>query len=91
MTRWYRSALLFALGVFAAASLAALFYEWRYVWPVQACDRRGAWWDEKDRQCLVPIPLWRITGRMPARVAPASAPAPAQRVAPGTQRTSPPS
>jgi hypothetical protein len=33
------------------------------VWPAQRCDREGLWWDQRDRQCLSPIPIERFTGR----------------------------
>ncbi len=49
---------------------AAVGYEWRYVWPVRDCENKGAWWDPKDRQCLTPMPIWRITNR-PATPPPA--------------------
>ncbi|MEO8812803.1 MAG: hypothetical protein ABI376_07830 [Caulobacteraceae bacterium] len=69
MNRWITSAKLIVLGAFFVASLATLGYEWRYVWPVRACEQKGAWWDERDRQCLTPMPIWRITHRLPATVA----------------------
>jgi hypothetical protein len=74
MSRWFTSAKLFVLCLFLASCLAALVYEWRYVWPVQACDQRGAWWDGRDRQCLTPMPIWRITGRLPTKVMAAGTP-----------------
>ena len=70
MTRWITNAKLIALGAFFAASLAAVGYEMVFVWPVQHCEARGAWWDGHDRQCLTPIAIWRITGR-PLDAAPA--------------------
>jgi hypothetical protein len=45
------------------AAIAGIGYEWRYVWPARACEDKGAWWDPKDRQCLSPMPIWRITNR----------------------------
>ncbi len=85
MERWITSAKLIVLAGFVVVSAGTAWYEWAYVWPVKRCDARGAWWDFRDRQCLTPMPIWRITGRglVPA------APAPDQRVAPGVQRTSP--
>ena len=47
---------------------AATAYEWWYVWPVQKCDRAGAWWDAQDRQCLTPdTDLARSPVACPAR------------------------
>ncbi len=85
MNQWITSAKLIVLAGFLAASVGTAWYEWAYVWPVKRCDARGAWWDVRDRQCLTPMPIWRITGRglVPA------ARAPDQRVAPGVQSTSP--
>ena len=42
---------------------AAVGYEWLYVWPIQKCERQGAWWDPRDHQCLTPMPIWNITHR----------------------------
>ena len=86
MTRWITSAKLLVLGLFLCASLATIAYEWVYVWPARKCEARGAWWDPDDRQCVVPMPIWRITGRRLVRGPPESG----QRVAPGIQSTSPP-
>ncbi len=87
MNRWIIGAKLVALTIFVLSSLALTLYDIYYVVPASRCERGGAWWDPKDRQCLTPLPIWRITGRG-LETGPA---APAQRVAPGTQRTSPPS
>ncbi|MGA0602680.1 hypothetical protein ACO2Q3_18375 [Caulobacter sp. KR2-114] len=57
-----RTTMLFG-GVFLIACLVALVYHVFFVWPQQECDQRGAWWDSKDRQCLTPLPIWRLTGR----------------------------
>jgi hypothetical protein len=85
MDRWITNAKLIVLAGFIVASAATAYYEWAYVWPVKHCDARGAWWDVRDRQCLTPMPIWRITGR---GLAPAAA-AVDQRVAPGAQSISP--
>ena len=96
MTRWITSAKLFVLGAFLVVSLATAAYEIYYVWPIKRCDARGAWWDSQDRQCLTPMPIWRITGRKLVSGPPETAPetalpagAAAQRVPAGTQSTSP--
>jgi len=57
-----RTTMLFG-GVFLIACLVALVYHVFFVWPQQACDQRGAWWDSHDRQCLTPLPIWTFTGR----------------------------
>ncbi len=65
------------MGVFLIACLVALIYHVFFVWPRQDCDQRGAWWDSKDRQCLTPLPIWRITGRTVVPAAQAHGPPPA--------------
>ncbi len=63
MTRWMNTAKLFVLGGFLIVAGITTGYEVLYVWPVKKCDERGAWWDARDRECLDPIPIWRMTGR----------------------------
>jgi hypothetical protein len=70
MERWITSAKLIVLAGFIVVSAGTAWYEWAYVWPVKRCDARGAWWDGRDRQCLTPLPIWRITGRGVAPTAP---------------------
>jgi len=65
MNSWIANLKYIVLGLFLVASLAATGYEWWYVWPVKRCDNAGAWWDPRDRECLTPIPIWRVTGRLP--------------------------
>ena len=36
------------------------------VWPRQRCEAMSDWWDSKDHQCGIPMPIWRFTGRPPA-------------------------
>ena len=88
MTRWITSAKLFAFGAFLFASLVTVAYEMYYVWPERRCDEQGAWWDPQDRQCLTPMPIWRITGRGLTSGPPAASADP-HRVAAGAQSTSP--
>jgi hypothetical protein len=76
MNRWITATRNALLTLFVIASLGAAAYEWWYVWPVRRCDQAGAWWDPRDHQCLDPIPIWRVTGRLPQPPA-AKAPAPA--------------
>ncbi len=72
MNRAITNAKLIVTGLAFLAALATIGYEWRYVWPVRACEEKGAWWDPKDRECLTPMPIWRITNRLPT-AAPAKA------------------
>ncbi len=65
MTRWLGSLRYILFGLFFAGSLAAIAYQWWFVWPAQKCDQAGAWWDPRDHQCLTPMPIWRITGHLP--------------------------
>ena len=75
MNAWIKNVYRLVLGLFVVAAFGAFFYEYRYVWPVERCERRAAWWDARDRQCLTPMPIWRITGRLPtpSRAGPAPA------------------
>jgi hypothetical protein len=58
------------LGLFVVACGAVWYYHATYVWPKQRCEAHGDWWDEKDRVCAVPMPIWTFTHRMPGEVAP---------------------
>ncbi|MDR3513984.1 MAG: hypothetical protein P4L73_20290 [Caulobacteraceae bacterium] len=62
------------LGLFVAACAAIFGYHYFYVWPKQRCEAHGDWWDDEDRVCAVPMPIWSFTHRMPGE---AKAPAPA--------------
>jgi hypothetical protein len=62
------------LGVFAIACAAVWYYHANYVWPKQRCESHGDWWDDEDRVCAVPMPIWTFTHRMPGEVAPAPHP-----------------
>ena len=68
------------VGVFFACCVGVFVYEARYVWPVQACERHGGWWSARYHQCATPIPLWRITGRIPQGWAPIAGRSDAVRV-----------
>jgi len=89
MHRWITGAKLIVLGLFILTTAGVAAYDVIYLWPIQECDRAGAWWDPKDHQCLTPIPIWRITNRGLASGPPGPSADPAQRVAPGDQSTSP--
>ena len=69
------------VGIFFACCIAVFVYQARYVWPVQACDQHGGWWSERYRTCATPMPIWRITGRMPQGSAPIAGRPDAMRVA----------
>ena len=69
MNAWISNTKYVVLGVFLLGSLSVAGYEWWYVWPASRCEKAGAWWDPKDRQCLTPMPIWRITGRPQADAA----------------------
>lgn len=69
-----RTTMLFA-GIFLVACLVTFVYDAFFVWPEQKCDERGAWWDGKDRQCLTPLPIWRLTGHELKPAANTNAPA----------------
>jgi len=58
---------LILIGLFVLAVAATSYYQFAYLLPMQKCERAGAWWDPRDRQCLTPIPIWRLTGRMPGQ------------------------
>ncbi|HEY1425612.1 MAG TPA: hypothetical protein VGF50_02965 [Caulobacteraceae bacterium] len=58
------------IGVFFACCIGVFVYEARYVWPIQACEERGGWWSARYHMCATPIPIWRITGRIPQGWAP---------------------
>ena len=57
-----RTTLVF-FGFFLVAAAGLALFDAVFVWPQQQCERDGAWWDHQDRQCLTPIPIWRLTGR----------------------------
>ena len=63
MQRWFTIAKVSALILFLAMSGAVVGYQMLVVWPPQRCERGGAWWDPRDRQCLTPIPIERFTQR----------------------------
>ncbi len=70
MDRWITNAKLVTLALFLTASIGTLGYHVLYVWPADRCETRGAWWDARDRQCLTPMPIWRITNRRLADLKP---------------------
>ena len=63
MTRVFENTRWMLIALFFVASSATWAYQYFYIWPMQKCERAGAWWDWRDRQCLIPIPIWRLTGR----------------------------
>ncbi|HEY1449280.1 MAG TPA: hypothetical protein VGF33_12170 [Caulobacteraceae bacterium] len=82
MERWFTTAKLVVLTMFLAVTAGMVGYQMLYVWPAERCEKQGAWWDQRDRECLSPIPIERFTGRdfsaykaVPASPAPATKPA----------------
>ena len=63
MFRFINRTTLIFFGLFLIASVGLAVWDLMFVWPRQACEADGAWWDELNNQCLTPIPIWRITGR----------------------------
>jgi hypothetical protein len=63
MTRAISNLRLVLVGMFILATAASSLYQYYYIWPMQKCERAGAWWSGKYRQCVVPIPISRLTGR----------------------------
>ena len=53
------------VGLFLAACVWVFVYESNYVWPVQKCEAHAGWWSDKYHMCAQPVPIWRITGRLP--------------------------
>lgn len=60
-----------ALIIFLFISAGLVAYEYLYVIPAKKCEAASLWWDQRDRECLTPMPIWKITGRMPDHVVPA--------------------
>jgi hypothetical protein len=62
------------VGIFFLACIGLVAYEANYVWPVERCEGHGGWWSAKFHECATPIPIWRITGRIPQGTSPISRP-----------------
>ena len=62
-----RTKLIF-FGVFLFAALGMWAYHLYFVWPKQNCEADGNWWSPQDRACATPMPIWKITGRMPDKI-----------------------
>lgn len=65
------------LGLFVVACGAVFAYHYFYVWPKQRCEAHGDWWDDRDRVCAVPMPIWTFTHRLPGEPAGPGKPPPA--------------
>jgi hypothetical protein len=90
MNPWITLSKFVVLSLFIVTASGVTVYDLIYIQPAKRCERAGAWWDARDRQCLTPIPIWWLTGRgLPNPPHPAAGGA-TQRVAPGVQSTSPP-
>jgi hypothetical protein len=72
MNRTMDNARLALFALFLVATAGTIAYQAWYIWPMQKCERAGDWWSPKDRQCATPIPIWRITGRLPPTPEPAA-------------------
>jgi hypothetical protein len=70
------------LCLFIVASVGSIAYQAWFIWPMQKCERAGDWWSPEHHQCATPIPVWRITGRMPGQ--PRAAPVPTPTGTPPT-------
>lgn len=51
------------LAVFAVATVAVFTYHIVWVWPRDACEAKGDWWDWRGRACAHPVVISDITGR----------------------------
>jgi hypothetical protein len=65
MNRMMDNARLALFALFLVATAGTIAYQAWYIWPMQKCERAGEWWSPRDRVCATPIPIWRITGRLP--------------------------
>jgi len=65
MNEWIARTKYIVFAIFLVGSLAAAIYQWWFIWPAQKCDRERNWWDARDHECLTPMPIWRVTGRLP--------------------------
>jgi hypothetical protein len=77
-------------GIFIVAVGVMWFYQSRYVWPRQACEAHGSWWDDEDRVCAVPMPIWAFTHRMPGQIAPETPQPKVATAAPAPAKAAPP-
>lgn len=53
------------VGLFLIVCAGVFAYEALYIWPMQQCEADGGWWSARYRACATPVPIWRITGRLP--------------------------
>jgi hypothetical protein len=53
------------LCLFLLATAGTIAYQAWEIWPMQKCERAGSWWSTKYHECDAPIPIWRLTGRLP--------------------------
>ena len=60
------------LGLFIVSVGAIWGYHYLYVWPREECEAHGDWWDDRDRECAIPMPIWTFTHRMPGQKQPAA-------------------
>lgn len=87
MNRVFDNAKLALLCLFVVASVATIAYQAWYIWPMKKCESGGDWWSAKYHECDAPIPIWRLTGRLPAT--PQATPAPRAAAASPVRRGNP--
>ncbi len=51
------------LALFAILTIASWTYSYVVVKPRQQCVAAGRWWDDRSRQCGIPVSVSRFTGR----------------------------
>ncbi len=55
---------LYFLGAFVLLSVLVLAIHLGWIWPGQACESGGNWWDWRTRTCARPVLISDITGRV---------------------------
>jgi hypothetical protein len=64
MPNWVNRLKLIFLVLFAALSVAAVFYHFYWLRPAQRCEiEQQKWWDSDRRVCATPVLISDITGR----------------------------
>ena len=82
MIKAFQNAKLIVLALFLVATAGMWTYEIFYGLPKERCEKAGAWWSMRYRQCGVPIDVRNFTGRSHPGSIPAAVPvtpAPAAR------------
>ena len=71
------------VGVFFACCIGVFSTRRATSGRCRRCEQHGGWWSARYHECATPIPIWRITGRIPQGWAPIAGRSDATRV-PGT-------